>query len=531
MKNKSRLQPKWFHAMLPAFTGLAVVCSAGLSLAEDLKVNTFDFDLSGIAWQNWRSYASGHTLDWDATKDADGDPNSGSLYVTVNWPLKDDPAWNNGWNDVQVAFGAGNFAASNYIEVEAYIKIDVTNSFTATDGSYGVAGLYVNGGDGGWQQVQGYANLAATDGWQRVHGFLSAIPDKTYDQVVIGLISNGDSSPTNTIAYWIDNVRLTAPASVNTNRPALSIAKAPPAGLTCIASAPDDAWQRQMIRSVESSYSWDTATAASNTTTYSLSLADFPSAAHAGFEAMMYLVPTAGMPYGPDDSSVDWNSSQVVYFTVSGNADGTAKANFRYKVNDPGAEHFKSWTDLPSTAGPLGKWSLSFTHNTNVTITAPNGNSVALTIPAEDAANFQGPLVAYFGVRPADAARIGQSATFNRIQIAGAAAAIDDSFSQGLNSNLWARKASHPAGVFITAPDAKYWLTWLTPDAGFTSVYATDDLTKQPGSSWKNLPASETGWVLVGGNKRLAVINESALSAAFGTVPARSFFGLWHEVP
>ena len=125
--------------------------------------------------------------------------------------------------------------------MEAYIKIDVTNSFPASDGTYGVAGLYVNGGEGGWQQVQGYANLAATPNWQRIHGFLSAIPDRTYDQVVVGLISNGDSSPTNTIAYWIDNIRLTAPPSVNTNQPPLSIAKAPPAGLSCIASAPDDA--------------------------------------------------------------------------------------------------------------------------------------------------------------------------------------------------------------------------------------------------------------------------------------------------
>jgi hypothetical protein len=361
MKTKStRLQQKWSRALLPACTSLALVCSAGLSLADDLNVNTFDFGISGIAWQNWRSYALNHTLDWDATQDADGNPNSGSLYVTVNWPLNSDPTWNSGWNDVQVAFGAGNFASADYIEVEAYIKIDLTNSFTAGDGSYGVAGLYVNGGDGGWQQVQGYANLAPTAGWQRIHGFLSAIPEKNYDQVVLGLISNGDSSPTNTIAYWIDNVRLTAPPSVNTNRPPLSIAQAPPPGLTCMASAPDDAWQRQMIRTVESNYSWDTATAASNTTTYSLSLAAFPSPAYSGFEAMMYLVPTAAMPNGPDDSSVDWNSSHVVYFTISGNADGTAKANFRYKVNDPGAEHFKSWTDLPSSAGPLGKWSLSF---------------------------------------------------------------------------------------------------------------------------------------------------------------------------
>lgn len=533
MKSKRfGLKQKWSRAILPVFGGLALIGSAGPSLGQDLNVNTFDYGISGIAWQNWRTYVTGHTMNWDAWQDADGNAASGSLYVTVNWPLKSDPGWSSGWNDVQVAFGAGNFAASNYIELEAYIKIDVTNSFTAGDGSYGVAGLYLNGGDGGWQQVQGYANLAATNGWQRIHGFLSAIPDKNYDQVVLGLISNGDSSPTNTIAYWIDNVRLTALPSVNTNQPPLNIAKAPPPGLTCMASAPDDAWQRQMIRTVDANYSWDTATAVSDTTTYSISLAAFPSPAYSGFEAMMYLIPMAGMPSaGPDDPSVDWDAAHVVYFTVTGNADGTAKANFRYKVNDAGAEHFHSWTDLPCSAGPLGKWSLSFQRNTNVTMTTPSGNSLTLTIPAADAANFQGGLIAYYGVRPADPARIGQSATFNRIQITGAAAAIDDSFSQGLNSTTWVRKASHAPGIFITPADAKYWLSWPTPDSGFTNVYATDSLSKKLGPSWKTLPASATGWVLVGGNKRLAVIDQSALNAAFGSTPAACFFGLWQLVP
>lgn len=534
MKAKhSEPQRRWLRAVLSTVAALAVVSSAGVATAQDLNVNTFDFDLGGIAWQNWRSYVSDHTMDWDALQDADGNDNSGAMHVTVNWPLANDPNWTNAWNDVQVAFGTSAFAASNYIEVEAFIKIDVTNSYTAQDGSYGVAGLYLNGGDGGWQQVQGYANLAATDGWQRIHGFLSAIPDKTYDQVVLGLISNGGSSPTNTIAYWIDNVRLTALPSVNTNRPPLTIALAPPAGLTCMASAPDDAWQRQMIRTVDSNFTWDTSMAVSNTTIYSMSIAAFPSAAYSGFEAMMYLVPTDGMPSGPDDPSVDWDSSHVVYFTVTANADGTARANFRYKVNDPGAEHFQSWTDLACSAGPLGKWSLAFKDNTNVTMTAPNGTNLTLTIPAADAANFQGALMAYFGVRPTDPARIGQSATFSRIQITGAAGSVDDNFiSHGppfaLNSTTWVRKSSNPAGIFVTAPDAKYWITWPTPDGGFTNVYATDDLTKSLGPSWKSLPMTATGWVLVGGNKRLTVVDQSALNAAFGSVPARCFFGLWH---
>jgi len=323
------------------------------------------------------------------------------MYVTVNWPLASDPNWNNGWNDVQVAFGAGTFAAADYIDVEAYVKIDVTNSSTAMDGSYGVMGLYVNGGSGGWQQVQGYANLAATDGWQRIHGSLSGIPAETYDQVVVGFISNGGSSLTNTVSYWLDNVKLTALPSVHTNRPALSIAKAPPAGLTCMASAPDDAWQRQTVRTVNSSSSWHTASAASNPTTYSITVAALPGAAYSGFEAMTYLIPVAGMS-SPDDVSVDWDSANVAYFTITANADGTGNGNFRYKVNSPNGETFKSWTDLGCASGPLGTWALTFNNNTNVTMTAPDDTSTTFTIPEADVENFLGELIAYFGVRPTD---------------------------------------------------------------------------------------------------------------------------------
>jgi hypothetical protein len=507
--------------------------STGAAPADDLVVNAFDTDLSGIAWENWRTYVSGHAEAWDPSQDAGGNANSGSMYVTVNWPLASDPTWNNGWNDVQVAFGAGSFAAADYLELEAFIKVDVTNSATAVDGSYGVVGLYVNGGSGGWQQVQGYANLAATDGWQRIHGSLSGIPAETYDQVVVGFISNGGSSLTNTVNYWLDNVRLTAPPSVNTNRPALTLAKAPPAGLTCIASAPGDAWQRQMVRTVNSSYSWHTSSAASNTTSYAVTVAAFPGAAQSGFEAMMYLIPAAGIS-NPDGASVDWDSAHVAYFTITSNADGTGRGNFRYKVDSPNGETFRSWTDFDCASGPLGTWALVFNNDTNVTMTAPNGTSTNVTISASDVASFQGELIAYFGVRPTDTSRIGQSATFGRIQITGAASAIDDTFvSAGppynLNPATWMRKASNSQGIFITAPDAKCWVTWPQPDAGFTNLYATDRLDNEVSiAEWVSLPTDATGWLNVAGDTRLVIVNQSTLNTAFPNTPTNCFFGLHH---
>jgi len=232
---------------------------------------------------------------------------------------------------------------------------------------------------------------------------------------------------------------------------------------------------------------------------------------------------------------VDWDSAHVAYFTITGNADGTGRGNFRYKVNSANGETFRSWTDFNCASGPLGAWALTFNNNTNVTIAAPDGTSTTLTIPDSDAANFQGDLIAYFGVRPTDTTRIGQSATFSRIQITGAAGTIDDTFvSSGppydLDAATWVRKASSPQGIFITAPDAKYWVTWPQPDGGFINLYAVDNLSKDLGNGeWLSLPVDATGWLNVAGDRRLTVVGQSTLNTAFSYAPTNCFFGLFHQ--
>jgi hypothetical protein len=529
IKPQSKTRP----SLLSLALGLALLGSAGATRAEDLIVNAFDTDISGIAWQNWRSYVLSHELLWDASQDADENPNSGSMYITIDWPTTDNPIYSTSWNDVQVAFNAGTFVASDYIEVEAFIKVDVTNSSTALDGKYGNIAFIANGGTGGWQGSGGGA-LEVTNGWQRIHGLLPSVAaGTTFNQVVFMFMSNGGAIMTNTVKYWLDNVTITAVPSVHTNRPAISLAKAPPAGLTCMATATGDAWQRQMVRTVNSSYSWHTTTAASDTTTYAINVADLARGPYSGFEAMMYLIAENGMS-NPDGGSVDWDSANVAYFTIAANANGTANGNFRYKVNSAGSENFQSWTDHNCATGPLGTWQLAFNNDTNVTIVAPDGTSKSLTIPEADAANFQGGLIAYFGVRPANATRIGQSATFSRIMVTGAATGLDDNFvSSGppydLDPATWVRKAASPAGVFITAPDAKYWLSWPMPDGGYTSLSVSDSLKKKlADGEWPSLPVEATGWLNVAGTRRLTVVNQSDLNTVFSYAPTNCFFGLYH---
>jgi hypothetical protein len=523
IKTKIIMKTKIQRRLLSALAGLALISSASLAVAQDLDVNTFDSGISGIDWSNFRTYIYSYDAVWDASQDANGNPNSGSMYLTVNWPLQSDPNWNEGWNDVQIAFYTPPFNPTGYINFDVDIKVDVTNSSLSADGwSYGAVELIINNP---WTTVVGWVNLAPTAEWQHLSGSFSGIPSGTYSEAVIGFISNGGSSLTGSVSYWIDNIVFTAPPTVFTNRPALSIAKAPPPGLTCIASKPSGTYQRQMVATVNSNYSWNTATAVSHTTTYSMNIAACPGGNYSGFESQMFLIPQLGMVAGP---SIDWYSANVVDFFVGANPDGTGSGTLQYKVNDP-----SDWTaalvvSKNCASGPVGTWSLTFNNNTNVTITAPDNTSTNFTIPASNASLFQDPLFVYVGTLPNNNANIGQSSTFSRVQVSGAAGSINDTFAS-LNPGTWVLYAEDPPGVFITAPDAKYWVTWPTPDTGFTNLFATDNLKNSRASSqWLTLPTSATGWIPVGGSKRLTIINQSTLNTAFTYTPTNCFFGLFH---
>ena len=526
MKNmKTKVQ----KVLGPAIAGFGIIAMIGSSpgaRAQDLIVNSFTNDDNGtfgLDWVNFRSYAYSVTYTFDPTQNSTGNTNEGSMYVTAEWPLHSDPNWDESWNDIQFAFYTPPFNPTAYIDFECDIKINVTNSSPAIDGtSYGAIELIINNP---WTTVLSWQTLAVTNGWQHISASFAGIGDETNSEAVIGFISNGGDSLTNTVSYWIDNIVFTALPAVNTNRPWLSLAKAPPPGLTCIASEPGGTYQRQMVQTVNSNYSWNTATAVSNTTTYSMTIASFPGANYSGFESQIFLIPQLGLVSG---ESVDWYSTNVVDFFVDENPNGTGMGTFQYKVNNPSSWNTALVVSETCASGPLGKWSLSFNNNTNVTITAPDNTTTNFTIPAGDAALFKDPLFVYVGVLPNNNANIGQSSTFSRFQVSGSAGSIDDSFAS-LNPATWVEYAENQPGVFITTSDAKYWVTWPLPDGGFTNLYAADNLKSSiANSGWLSLPSAATGWINVGGDERLTIVNQSTLNASFGYAPTNCFFELFH---
>jgi hypothetical protein len=541
--NQQLQLPRRLVPLLGGFALGAVVLTSPVARAQDLIVDSFPNAQTvmqgndpGLDWANYRG--ENVTVTWDPNQQSPGNPNPGAMYVSVNWPAVTDPAYTTAWTDIQFAFSTGgSFASSNYIQFDCDIKVDVTNSSLAIDGSdYGAIELIVNNP---WNNVVGWAQLIDTNGWQHFTGFFSALPGGDYNEAIVGLISQGTDTLTNTVDYWIDNVRFTAVPTVNTNQPPLAIAKAPPPGLTCICSQGGGTYQRQMIRSANSTYSWNTSSGAGNTTSYSMTIASYPASTYAGFEDQMFLIPQSGMIGAPQDDNIDWDSSDVVDMEVGFGPGNTAVGTFQYKVNQSSSWNASLIVTLPCTSGPLGTWTLTFNDNTNITMTAPNGASTNFTMNSSDAAIFQNPLFIYLGDQPNFNANIGQSSTFSHFTTSGAVGTINDNFISyqpagrpyTLDPGIWADDtAADTTGIVVSAPDAKYWITWPIPDGGFTNVYATDNLSNRLGNfQWKALPASATGWELVAGVQRLSVINQSTLNAAFGYQPTNCFFGLFHQ--
>jgi hypothetical protein len=536
------IRPRGLLSALASCVFVAILFAMRATLAQDLIVDSFPTASSvqegsdpGLDWVNYRGYNV--TVTWDTNQASPGNPNPGAMYVTVDWPATNDPSYTTSWTDMQFGFSTGgSFDSSNYIAFDCDIMVDVTNSSLALDGTdYGAIELIVNDP---WQNVVGWAQLLATGGWQHFTGYYSSIPGGDYNEAIVGLISQGSDTLTNSVSYWIDNIRFTALPAVNTNQPPIGITKAAPPGLTCICSQGGGTYQRQMIRTANSGYSWNTATAGSPTSTYSMTVASYPGPGYSGFEDQMFLIPQAGMIGNPQDDDIDWDSSDVVDLEVGVNPDGSATGTFQYKVNQPSSWNASLIVTNHCKTGPLGTWSLTFNNNTNVTVTAPDGTSTNFAIATADADIFQNPLFVYLGDQPNANANIGQSSTFSQFSISGGAGALTDTFATNgspggpytLDSNWVNDTASDANGIFITAPDAKFWLTWPTPDGGFTNVFATDNLTNQLGQGqWKALPSALTGWVLVGGTQRLTVVNQSTLNTAFGYQPTNCFFGLFQQ--
>jgi hypothetical protein len=201
-----------------------------------------------------------------------------------------------------------------------------------------------------------------------------------------------------------------------------------------------------------------------------------------------YFVPgAAGL-----ESSPDWNETNCIFMDLENYPDGSGDWRFRYKTNSPppngnGTYYTDVLAELRDPAGLLGTWTITFSNNTDVTMTSPTGMKTNFTFSADKVAYFADgggaalPLYHYIGARANGAGNYGLNATFSRVQITGSPDTLDDNFltDSGLDTGLWQMATASAASIQLvpTASNPLYWLNWTLPDGGFVLQSSSDLLT------------------------------------------------------
>lgn len=341
-------------------------------------------------------------------------------------------------------------------------------------------------------------------------------------QINLGLNSQSFDAPNNTtIKYYIDNIKIdandvVAPVVI----PNVKITPAVP-GLTVISSGIGQ-YDRQCVRTSEGlDVSWVGGTFPK---TYELTIAEYPP--NQGYETVIYFVPGSGLP--TTTASPDYSQPVCAGAWIYPNGDGSGSLNFRYKVgpansNGPAGNEYWIADPAPShglggqlasvySAKFLGTWKITFTSDTDFTLTSPDGSTTTASFNPTTAALFAGPMYVYFGNVPSQAANIGLAATYSRIKITGTGYPVDEELAVNPFSSDLEVAASVPAAIVQVTPDsAKYWLSWTLPATDFQLFQSTD----MGAANWTSLTLTPNYSTKFGRTRLLLETEVSSTTANF----------------
>lgn len=422
----------------------------------DVFVSRFDTASSGTGWRFDYGLVT-NLIGFDASLDASNNPASGSLKATF------------GFNG---ALGGNNKGAITYDLPAPLSGLDYVSM--EMDVRVAPGSAVDDAGDSGFLQMilrvtefydfesQIGTGVRINDGWRHIR--VSPPTGLLGDIRAITLELAGDAQLTGPVTFNIDNIKFTKPAEP-TPGPTLRIER-PVRGLNLTPASAQ--YERQSIAATNTSgLGW---VGVAEPVTYAVTIQKYPGASHSGFQTHLLLV--AGTPGA--DTAPDYSQPNVVFLDIQSRADGTAAAAFRYKVNETNGNAFlygAGTLGAVTNPAPVGTWTLSLDQNTNVTVTAPEGNRATFVLPTAAAALFAGPLTVYVGAQANQVANLGQTMVLGRFRLArGASALIDDNFlaDPDLDPATWRVVAGTPAGVQLVGPDAAFWLSWTMPNSGFT---------------------------------------------------------------
>jgi hypothetical protein len=507
------------HSVLATCAALALASVVGINNAQaQYIINQFDTSAEVGQW------SGGGTRSWDGTVDAGGSASHGSMHVTLPYQNV-----GNNWQEFQVQnpkWGSP-IDISHSINLEFDIKVDVANSYTSFDGNYGELMMVIQGG---WYKFGQTEVTNNGTGWQHVKCSLAGIPSPASNIIFDFASWTWNLYPTNTISYWIDNIEFT---SAPLPRPTLAnpIPGPKQAGLTLLPCNAGSPYQRVMVfpGKVSTALGWYN----NYPISYSFTLTNFPAAND--YAANVFWVPNVYQRNGTNDSSIDWNCTNGLFFGITAGTNNPAQSwqvAMQAKTNLSLGNANLTITNYNYTSLPVGTWIITFNNNTDFTITAPDSSVVSASLPADVASLVSGhaagdtSMTPDFGIMPRANSNIGVPVVYSNIKIAkGATVLVNDNFNLGVfdTTNTWDTLADYPAGITVNAGDLAYYLAWNTPNDQGYSLLAASSLT----GPWPDFAAAST-WLVVNGNHQVPV-TKSGLQAQLGETDV-AFFRLVKRV-
>jgi hypothetical protein len=486
--------------------GLALTCfalagpSSLFAAATNFVVSTFDSDLSANPYgTNYWNDSSATSLTWTNA----GNP-AGSMHIVLDW-AQGTSGGSYEWEESQIHCRPWDAStnADRGLDLRYYQSLDfdamvLTNvSTTNLHGDY--AGMNIallgdpwwgsNPTNGGipWTGIGGAAPVATVTngGWQ--HYSLQVLPFQgTVSEFVFQCYNWGNSNTAMHTEFLIDNIKLIAASGPG---PTMQYTKAT-RGLNIWPTT--GGTDRNTIRSYQDPasptyYMW----AGNGAASYSFTIGAYPVLAPTDTNAIRPAVRLELFPTLVTSAAADWDAASCIMTEIQVDTNGYATWMFHWKTNAPGGNGDLYTTDAQifvTNPTPVGKWTLSFANDQNVTMTTPSGNStnfvmgVHANVPdispafVESSGNYGEVYLGLFG----GGTNVGNPVVFSGAQISGGN--IYNSSNNWLtattfNTNEWVAVGTPPYTLVPT--NNAMWLNWNVPDAGFF----LETNTVQPGAT------------------------------------------------
>ena len=339
----------------------------------------------------------------------------------------------------------------------------------------------------------------------------------------------------------IANVQLV----MNTNPPAI-----PPPTMSILQAKPRlrafprnfaAPWNQEGFGTVNLNQSWIGVATPANPVSYSITISSFDTVNNYTLYTQFVQNGNPGDPFGV------YNGANALEWSIARQDAGFTTA-VNWKTNRPSNGMDNNALPLTTTTSTDGRgtWTLTFTNNTDGTVTMPDGTAVAFTLPNDPnwAAAFANPLIIDFGTAPQNAAGYGQWIDLSKVAISNVLDGTQyDDFTQDevLNTSLWNTAFSldnNPPSVILVSTNTPLWVNWTIPDDLFGLGTKADvgNLTiPWYTPNYYGNGVATTVPTPVGGTRKWALIPRACLPTTDGNVggPASpaAFFSLQKPAP